>query len=212
MLIWANFPRASFPGPSLPSVPAASLPSIWEAPGERLKVESGRGGGATSGPPSPCVCQMKTSSLSPDLCLGLPDHVKEPVFGLGGFSGDLVPPRRPRGGSEPPSPAEASRALGGAGEHGGPTPQDPPWLLGFSSERLLDAHLTSRPSPKCCPSASASEAKRRARNSPQQPSTGEAVSQRDQVTPHSRRVRTQIQHWSCRERLGRPAGSQDPVT
>ena len=35
---------------------------------------------------------MKTSSRSPDLYLGLPNRVKEPVFGMGGFSGDLVPP------------------------------------------------------------------------------------------------------------------------
>ena len=147
------------------------------------------------------------------MCLSLPDGVKEPVFGLRVFSGDLVPPQRPSGGLRatiPPRGFQGSGRGRGTWRARAPGSSLGSWASPESAFWTLTSHLA--PHPNAAPSASASEAKRRARNSPQQPSAGEAVSQRDQVTPHSRRVRTQIQHWSRRERLGRPAGSQDPVT
>lgn len=110
--------------------------------------------------------------------------------------------------SEPPSPHQRLPGLWkGQGSMGTRPPGSSlgSWASPVSVFWTLTSYLA--PHPNAAPSISSSEAKRRACNSPQQPSAGEAVSQRDQVTSHSRRVRTQIQHWSCRERLGKPGPS-----
>ena len=146
---------------------------------------------------------MKTSSHSPILCLSFPSHLEEElVFGLGGVPGNMVPLSRPSGGlrtTHPPPQRvpDCSRSVQGVEEERGHSP-------GSS----LSSRVSSKPSPHILPphqnapsSISSSEAKSMALNSPQPPSAGEPVAQRDHVTlpksnSKSRRVRTQSQHQS----------------
>ena len=128
MLIWANFPRASFPGPSLPSVPATSLPSTWEAPGRKAKsrVRVGLGWGGDFKAPFPVRLSNEDQQPLARSVPRSPQSCERACVWVGRLRWRPGPSMKTKWGSQSHHPP--TRGFQGSGrgrEAWGPAPQDP---------------------------------------------------------------------------------------